>query len=838
MARSGQKSLRAGHRKAIGIDENAADLPDKNQDHKNQDHKNPGHTGLFSENRPLADRYELLRDIPRNTIRKAWFTLAHLLLEDNSKIVDMGCQNGEMVYSMAALAPGFHFVGVDLDKKLIAKAQEKFKLPNLEFICGDMTSPELFKPESFDAIVSSFILHEIYSGSHYNERIVIQMLENQFRFLKPDGIMFIRDFTLPVDSEYVLMEMPDVSSKGPDLKDMSESDLLVWYSENARPGKDPGFTGFFLEELPPRFPKTRLFRLPSKWAYEFILRKDERGEMGAELSKEYTFLTERDYRKTLRSLGSRVLYTAPHWDEEYVKAAFDGHFRLYDENGNLMGTPPTSFIAIAQKIGEQTSLRLNERRTTSSAEMTLHVHPMRNEIDGRIVDVLSRDVSTIEILPWRLTSTGDLNVYVHIGAPRGIVNAIPRHGRDLDGKRWSGHMTEAISVNTEIIGNITEGDVKGTLHFMRDIIGLKPLANKTLEVGPAFYPAPDFIDERIETRFIEVEKPKGPIEPRALPKDLAGFKAKGRIIELSAQSILNAISVGAIPNAQLELQIMALYEKIEQKPEAWIDSPLSLPEIDVPKANVRDLLRDLSRSDDRYKKARAPAGQWRMLQSVFVEEGHQNGTLTGLASRTIDFAISDENSENIAVVLPLVRNLSGEVMAGFVTEYLPVPQRHKGSGMTINAPSVPLPHHITNMDAARLYIADHFKVKPESVHKLGESFFCHIGVTPQRIYPFAITEHIPAGSGPGGRSAYMPMEHLWKLNYWDSSKSFMKVVGLAYKRMAGGSDHSPVTNFSMKMADRNNRPVTAHATDLRGLSHEQPRATEEKSQDRRKPLPK
>ena len=392
-----KRILSAGHRKASGAGKEA-EAAERSRNRM-----------IVADSNPLKDRYELLRDIPRTTIRKAWFTLSHLLLEPGSKIVDMGCQGGAMAYAMAALNPQCSFIGIDRDKKLIAHAREHYNLPNLQFIQGDVGAPDLLPQGSIDAIVNSFILHEIYSGSHYSDRSVVRTLAHQFDFLKEDGIMFLRDFAMPMTSEYVLMEMPDAPSKGNDLMDLSEADLLVWYSERARPREDPGCTGFFLEELPPRFPKTRLFRLPSKWAYEFIMRKDQREIWEDELPKQYTFFNEREYRKTLRGFGARVLYTAPHWDDQYVKSSFDGHFRLYDDNGNPLGAPPTSFIAIAQKVGDSSSLRLNERRTTQKGNSSIRVHAMRNETDGRLIDVITRDVSMTDIIPYRISETGDLH---------------------------------------------------------------------------------------------------------------------------------------------------------------------------------------------------------------------------------------------------------------------------------------------------------------------------------------------------------------------------------------------------------------------------------------------
>ena len=87
------------------------------------------------------------------------------------------------------------------------------------------------------------------------------------------------------------------------------------------------------------------------------------------------------------------------------------------------------------------------------------------------------------------------------------------------------------------------------------------------------------------------------------------------------------------------------------------------------------------------------------------------------------------------------------------------------------------------MDAARIYIANHFKVAPENITRMGESFFCHLGVTPQRIYPFAMTAPVSGNAGPNGRACYAPIENLWRLNFWDNSKSFMKIMSLAYKRL-------------------------------------------------------
>ena len=54
--------------------------------------------------------------------------------------------------------------------------------PGNSDLCFEWTGPigdaasEIFEPESLDAIINSYILHEVYSASRYNERIVSDTL--------------------------------------------------------------------------------------------------------------------------------------------------------------------------------------------------------------------------------------------------------------------------------------------------------------------------------------------------------------------------------------------------------------------------------------------------------------------------------------------------------------------------------------------------------------------------------------------------------------------------------------------------------------------------------------
>ena len=727
----------------------------------------------------IEQRNQLLKKLDAETIRSAWFTLSHLLLADGAKVVDMGCDDGAMTYAMAAMNPKIKFIGIDKNKRQINKAKEKYDLHNLEFKSADASS-EIFEPESLDAIINSYCLHEIYSGSRYNEQIVRDTLSLHFKMLKKGGVMFIRDYSRPPPGEYVLLEMPDVASTGSDLSKLSEADLLVWYSEHARPRQDPGCGGFFLEELPGRFPKTRLFHLPYKWAYEFLMRKDDRGHWEKELPMEYTFFTPREFRKQLRDLGARVQYSGPYWDEDYIDEKFEGRFRLYSSNGAPLGMPPTCFVAVSVKMAERKSLNIEERRSGISGDNKLKISAVRNEKTGQIMDIVTRDATISEVIPYRVDENGRLKIYLHDGVARSIVNAVPRKGINIDGRHWSGHMVEAISVDGEAMSTMEEYDVKHTVRFARDYLGLKPKDNSILEKGPDYYPAPTYIDDRIYTFYLSVEESQNPVAPKSYIEYSMRFQARGQIRELDAQQILNAITVGMIPNARLEMQILSLFQHLNILPETWTSKHVTMQYGKIPqKTTLKDVLKELS-EDYKFKDVKGTAGQLRPVHSTFVEEGQTRGAISGLSSQDVDFVVHDGQSINTAVVLPITKGLKGDVHAGFVIQHLPIPARHEGNGATISAPSFTIPPEITNLKMLKKFIADQFGISPKMVLKLGESYFSHIGMTPQRIHPFAVA--VPPGKAKDPHTKFLPF-YQFKLLRRSLGKDphFMLIISRAYR---------------------------------------------------------
>ena len=95
MGRFNLTSLKSGHRKAIGTPKDAVVVTaDANGASRR------AVQAIFK-----AERLKLLEAVPSHIIKKAWFTMSHLLLEDGAHVIDAGCNDGTMTYAMSSLYP-------------------------------------------------------------------------------------------------------------------------------------------------------------------------------------------------------------------------------------------------------------------------------------------------------------------------------------------------------------------------------------------------------------------------------------------------------------------------------------------------------------------------------------------------------------------------------------------------------------------------------------------------------------------------------------------------------------------------------------------------------------
>lgn len=723
--------------------------------------------------------------------RKAALISAHFLLPAGSRVVDMACGTGEITYALALLNPRWGIIGVDRDPEAIAFANKTWRLPNLTFRQTEVSALES-EDESIDGIINSNILHHIYSENGYETSEVLDVLEKQVRKLKVGGTMLIRDYMLPSATELVLLEFPKVESRGNTPMEMSDADLLVHFSQSARP-MESGCEGFFIEELAPLREDTRLFRLQHKWALEFIHRKDFREKWESELHTEYTFFNYRDYRREFARLGMRIMFSSPYSNPWVVKNSFKGKFQMYNENGTPKSMPATNYFLVAQKVADKQSLALEERRPSTKPVGDLKIMVVRDKKSGALHELVKRPGEHCDILPYRITSDNRLVVYVRSGYPRPIVNAVTRGSHNLDGKRWSGHLIEPITMDTKDMGEEVEVNRKMIFDYVHDYASLRPKREDSWYVGEVFYPSPDRIDEAIEPIFIEVENPQMTTWPIREDKEIA-FTELGTITELDGADILLASQVGLLPDPRLEMHVHELMVRQGIPLPGWIGE--SLPEIPGQRMKhhkPEDVLKEVAAAEFEDEVKGAPQNL-RAVKAVFVEEGKVGRGTRGLSAQDVEFIVTEDGIENLAIVLPIARDFDEGLLVALEPKNMPVPNRVGGDGAMLSAPSFVLPRDVQTIDDAKIFIAKKFNVTPAQVGQMGESYFTHTGVMPQRVYPFVVAANVKHPIGPNFR--YMMVKRLWKLFLYPSfRRADQDVLKLSLRlSMCIDSDHGLALN--------------------------------------------
>jgi SAM-dependent methyltransferase len=123
----------------------------------------------------IAERYNAWAD-SFETPERAWIDKLLARLEPASDVLDLGCGGGR--HGAQSLAARHHYTGVDISEAQIRQARER--IPAGRFICADVTS-HVFEPDSFDAVVSLFMLGHIPRAEQE------PLLRNVATWLRPGG---------------------------------------------------------------------------------------------------------------------------------------------------------------------------------------------------------------------------------------------------------------------------------------------------------------------------------------------------------------------------------------------------------------------------------------------------------------------------------------------------------------------------------------------------------------------------------------------------------------------------------------------------------------------------
>ena len=120
----------------------------------------------------------------KSRLELVFFNLYGWLLQyvEGKKVLDAACGSGLGSFLLAHKAE--EVTGIDLSEETINYASERYRLPNLNFICSDILFHKL-PSDYFDVVVSAMTIEQLEME---NQSKFLKVLEMS---LKPDGLLFL-----------------------------------------------------------------------------------------------------------------------------------------------------------------------------------------------------------------------------------------------------------------------------------------------------------------------------------------------------------------------------------------------------------------------------------------------------------------------------------------------------------------------------------------------------------------------------------------------------------------------------------------------------------------------
>ncbi len=657
--------------------------------------------------------------------QKVALTAAHFLCE--GRVADMGMGSGTGSHAFAALYPSLQVVGVDISEEMVDLAKERYVLPNLSFVVGDVAA-RVFEAESLDGILSSSVLHHVTSFNGYDHDAATRALRVQAEQLELHGVLVVRDF---VDSGRgpVVLELPKADGdENLDPRSASSARLFERFATEFRKlHAQPGFEYQALEDAPDGFAR---YRVDDTLATEFLLRKDYRADWESEVLEEYTYLTQREFEEVFADLGLRVLASCPVHNPWIVKNRFEGKARVTTLAGELLPFPPTNFLIAGEKVPVTEGVRFEERATEETPSF-LTLTCFEHAATGHVRDLVYRPHPSLDVVPF-FDADGDVMVIARRSYPRPILQCDRASETSLDGARPVGYVTEPLTViqKERPLGQAAEALLERAARITPTDI---------LEVfdGSVYYPSPGGIQEEVRSLLVRIE----PVFVEQPLEHLSGASTSGQVRAMSAEQVLRAAQVGGLPDARLELNVYQLMDVLGRAVGPWLGDTLELSHAPLPERIV-DVEAFVSRRRRRAFRPVATERSGSFLQitrASFIELNQAGEQLSELDR---EYVVPKSLSHN-TIAVAVLRQSASELFLGLVDDDLPAVQAFSGSSDVWVTPAWRLPRGVTNFNAARRFVVERLErehgLRCHGLWDLGGRYHPSPGLTPEAVYPIAVS---------------------------------------------------------------------------------------------------
>jgi ubiquinone/menaquinone biosynthesis C-methylase UbiE len=671
--------------------------------------------------RSAYDRY--LAGMDASMKQKVALTAAHLLCR--GRIADMGMGSGAGSHALAALYPQLEVVGVDVDANMVALARERYVLPNLSFVTGDVAQP-VFPEASLDGVFDSSVLHHVTTFGGYDHENATRALAVQARALKEHGVLVVRDFVEPPSAADVLLDLPSDDGADDPAAEPARASSAALFERFAREFRSLHATpGFRFEAAPAPRAGWKRYRVAHKLAAEFLLRKDYRADWVAEVKEEYGYFTQARFEEVFAGLGLRVLASTPIRNPWIVRHRFDGKCALHDLAGRPLEVPATNVVVVGERVPAGEGVRFREAGAAEPLGW-LEASCWSDARGGPVRDLVRRPNLTVDVVP-HFDAYGETFVVARTSYPRPVLGA----DTALDEARAVAYVAEPLVVvqADKPVAQTVEEALSTAARVASEAV-------RRFRPGGTYYPSPGGLQEEVRAMLVEID----PLFVEERGANASGWSTAGRVRAIEAQQVLRAAQVGGLPDARLELNVYELLLQLGRTAGPWIGEAIALREGPAPAAATT--MAELDARPRRRVFTRAPreaSTGFLELRCTRYEELDARGEV--VASQALEHVVPRPLSARTVVAAPL-RLHGGAAWIGLDDDDLPAAQCFEGHSELLVAPAWRLPRTIASMTPARAWVRDRLEAeygaKTGDAWELGGRWHPSPGATAEVVHAIAL----------------------------------------------------------------------------------------------------
>ncbi|MBW3000586.1 methyltransferase [Candidatus Woesearchaeota archaeon] len=248
------------------------------------------------------------------------------------KIAEMGCGNGAVLEILSTAFQKSEICGIDIsDAMLEISMKRNYKHDNVIISKGDVRE-KTFGNNSLDTIIYCSTLHEVYSYSGYDKKVLRKTIQNTYEMLKPGGRLIIRDGVKPENQ-------------------------IVYMGFNNKKTKEK-FKRFAKEFGPYEIPyiwERDKAKLRSEDAMEFLSKYIYDINWDIEVKEQFGVYTKKEYADELKKLGFKVICNKSYLIKWLRVTHYEKDVKLYTKNNNKFkprGFPHSTVIIVGEKPKE------------------------------------------------------------------------------------------------------------------------------------------------------------------------------------------------------------------------------------------------------------------------------------------------------------------------------------------------------------------------------------------------------------------------------------------------------------------------------------------------------